>query len=81
MQLYSQILDHAGPAFGIVLRHIRDRPNDPCLFHCTGMSASVLCCSLYHDPLPLAGKDRTGVLAALLLKVRHHPNQERLGYC
>ncbi|KAI0774504.1 protein-tyrosine phosphatase-like protein [Fomes fomentarius] len=51
MQLYSQILDHAGPAFGIVLRHVRDRPNDPCLFHCT------------------AGKDRTGVLAALLLKL------------
>ncbi|TBU33100.1 protein-tyrosine phosphatase-like protein [Dichomitus squalens] len=51
MQLYSQILDHAGPAFGVVLRHIRDKPEQGCLFHCT------------------AGKDRTGVLAALLLKL------------
>lgn len=51
MVLYSQILDSAGPAFGVVLRHIRDNPDSPCLFHCT------------------AGKDRTGVLAALLLKV------------
>ena len=39
MELYSQILDHAGPAFGIILRHIRDRPDDPCLFHCTGRLA------------------------------------------
>lgn len=51
MVLYSQILDSAGPAFGVVLRHIRDKPDSPCIFHCT------------------AGKDRTGVLAALLLKV------------
>ncbi len=51
MVLYSQILDNAGPAFGVVLRHIRDKPDSPCMFHCT------------------AGKDRTGVLAALLLKV------------
>ncbi|KAH9943222.1 protein-tyrosine phosphatase-like protein [Epithele typhae] len=51
MTLYSQILDHAGPSFGVVLRHIRDLPQQGCLFHCT------------------AGKDRTGVLAALLLKL------------
>lgn len=51
MVLYSQILDSAGPAFGVVFRHIRDKSDSPCLFHCT------------------AGKDRTGVLAALLLKV------------
>ncbi|KAI1796151.1 protein-tyrosine phosphatase-like protein [Ganoderma leucocontextum] len=51
MQLYSQILDHAGPAFGVVLRHVKDKPEQGCLFHCT------------------AGKDRTGVLAALLLKL------------
>lgn len=52
MTLYAQILNSAGPAFGVVLRHIRDRPDSPCLFHCT------------------AGKDRTGVLAAILLKAR-----------
>jgi hypothetical protein len=52
MELYSQILEHGGPAFGSILRHVRDKPNDGCLFHCT------------------AGKDRTGIIAAILLKVR-----------
>lgn len=52
MELYSQILDHGGRAFGAILRHVRDKPNEGCLFHCT------------------AGKDRTGVMAAIILKVR-----------
>ncbi|KAF7301982.1 TYR-PHOSPHATASE-2 domain-containing protein [Mycena indigotica] len=51
MELYSQILDHGGTAFGAILRHVRDRPNEGCVFHCT------------------AGKDRTGVIAAILLKL------------
>jgi len=52
MELYSQILDRGGPAFAIILRHVRDQPNEGCLFHCT------------------AGKDRTGIIAAILLKVK-----------
>ncbi|KAH7919534.1 hypothetical protein BV22DRAFT_1108028 [Leucogyrophana mollusca] len=51
MTLYSQILDHGGPAFGTILRHVRDKPTSPFLFHCT------------------AGKDRTGIIAAILLKL------------
>ncbi|KIM46439.1 hypothetical protein M413DRAFT_17086 [Hebeloma cylindrosporum] len=51
LELYSQILDHGGHAFGTILRHVRDKPNEGCLFHCT------------------AGKDRTGVMAAILLKL------------
>ncbi|KAG6817895.1 hypothetical protein H0H87_001727 [Tephrocybe sp. NHM501043] len=51
MELYSQILDHAGPSFGTILRHIRDKPAEGCIFHCT------------------AGKDRTGIVAAILLKL------------
>ncbi len=51
MELYSQILDNGGPAFSAILRHVRDRPNEGLIFHCT------------------AGKDRTGVVAAILLKV------------
>ncbi|KAF8437257.1 protein-tyrosine phosphatase-like protein [Boletus edulis BED1] len=51
MKLYSQILDHGGHAFGTILRHVRDRPNAPFLFHCT------------------AGKDRTGIAAAILFKL------------
>jgi len=51
MELYSQILDHGGPSFGAVLRHIIDKPSEGILFHCT------------------AGKDRTGIIAAILLKL------------
>ncbi|KAL9713129.1 hypothetical protein Ac2012v2_004370 [Leucoagaricus gongylophorus] len=51
MELYSQILDRGGPAFASILRHVRDKPNEGCLFHCT------------------AGKDRTGIIAAILLKL------------
>jgi len=51
MELYTQIMDNAGPSFRTILRHIRDNPNSGCIFHCT------------------AGKDRTGILAALLLKL------------
>ncbi|GBE79887.1 protein-tyrosine phosphatase-like protein [Sparassis latifolia] len=51
MELYSQILEHGGFAFGEILRHVRDRPNEGCIVHCT------------------AGKDRTGVIAAILLKL------------
>jgi len=51
MELYSQILDHGGPAFATILTHVRDRPSEGCLFHCT------------------AGKDRTGIIAAILLSL------------
>ncbi|KAF8969321.1 protein-tyrosine phosphatase-like protein [Flammula alnicola] len=51
MELYSQILDHGGHAFGAILRHVRDKPAEGCLFHCT------------------AGKDRTGIMAAIILKL------------
>ncbi|KAF9021518.1 hypothetical protein BDZ89DRAFT_1137968 [Hymenopellis radicata] len=51
MELYSQILDSGGSAFGAILRHVRDRPTEGCIFHCT------------------AGKDRTGIIAAMLLKL------------
>jgi len=51
MELYSQILDHGGLAFSAILRHVRDKPTEGCLFHCT------------------AGKDRTGVITAILLKL------------
>lgn len=53
MELYSQILDHGGPSYGAILRHVRDNPTQGCLFHCT------------------AGKDRTGIIAAILLKVNY----------
>ena len=42
MQLYSEILDAGGPAFGSILRHVRDSPNDGFLFHCTGAPPTSL---------------------------------------
>ncbi|KAF7594138.1 hypothetical protein BBP40_009987 [Aspergillus hancockii] len=45
---YQNILNTHVPIFKRVFEHIRDRPRDPFLFHCSG------------------GKDRTGVLAALI---------------
>ena len=41
MQLYSEILDSGGPAIGTILRHVRDRPQDSFIFHCTGKSAII----------------------------------------
>ena len=48
---YRDILDSAPQSYRQVLLHVRDRPGEPCVIHCT------------------AGKDRTGVLAALLLEL------------
>lgn len=49
LKLYTEILEHGGPAMEAVLAHLRDHPDEPCLLHCT------------------AGKDRTGVFAAVIL--------------
>ncbi|EIM87943.1 uncharacterized protein STEHIDRAFT_54230 [Stereum hirsutum FP-91666 SS1] len=49
MQLYTEILEAGGPAYGSILRHVRDKPQEGFIFHCT------------------AGKDRTGIMAAILL--------------
>ena len=36
MELYTQILDNGGVAFSEILKHVRDKPEESCLFHCTG---------------------------------------------
>ena len=72
MQLYSEILDAGGPAFGSILRHVRDSPNDGFLFHCTGTLPSSLKTTSFLITcfsFVIAGKDRTGIAAALLLLV------------
>lgn len=70
MKLYSQILDHGGRAFGTILRHVRDKPNAPFLFHCTGLSSHPVVWRLSFTEYHPAGKDRTGIVAAILFKVR-----------
>jgi hypothetical protein len=53
VQAYRDILSNAGPAFGEVLRHLSQPGTEP--------TACVFHCT--------AGKDRTGLLAALLLSL------------
>ncbi|KAI1084995.1 protein-tyrosine phosphatase-like protein [Whalleya microplaca] len=48
-EMYLEVIDVYQPSWKAILEHIRDRPADPFLVHCT------------------AGRDRTGVLAGLLL--------------
>ncbi|OJD13811.1 hypothetical protein AJ78_05768 [Emergomyces pasteurianus Ep9510] len=59
MRAYAEIL-RAGAtgAFRAVFEHIRDRHEEPLLFHCS------------------AGKDRTGVCAALILRIAGVPDDE-----
>ena len=79
MILYSQILDHAGPAFGIIMRHLRDNPAEGCMFHCTGTSFVCSVSRFTHSNVYYAaGKDRTGVFAALLLKVFRGCGRQKL---
>ncbi|CAK7264372.1 hypothetical protein SEPCBS57363_001036 [Sporothrix epigloea] len=47
--MYLDVLKAYRPTIKLLLEHVRDRPQEPFLFHCT------------------AGRDRTGVLAGLLL--------------
>ncbi|KAI0034125.1 protein-tyrosine phosphatase-like protein [Vararia minispora EC-137] len=46
MKLYSEILDAGGEAFGTILRHVRDKPDEGFLFHSgkdrTGVAAALL---------------------------------------
>ena len=51
IRAYRDISMNAGPAYRKILEQIRDRPDQPFIFHCT------------------AGKDRTGVWAALILRL------------
>ncbi|KAK7057795.1 protein tyrosine serine phosphatase [Favolaschia claudopus] len=50
----QKTLEIGASALETIFRHLLERPNEPCLFHCTGNSIS-------------AGKDRTGLIAALIL--------------
>ncbi|KKZ63688.1 hypothetical protein EMCG_01995 [[Emmonsia] crescens] len=62
MRAYAEILRAgAAGAFRAVFEHIRDRPEEPLLFHCS------------------AGKDRTGVCAALILRIAGVPDDEVIG--
>ncbi|EFX02609.1 hypothetical protein CMQ_2538 [Grosmannia clavigera kw1407] len=53
--MYLDVLDSYSPSFRVILEHVRDRPEEPFLFHCT------------------AGRDRTGVTAALLQTLAGEP--------
>jgi protein tyrosine/serine phosphatase len=61
MRAYTAILVNGATAYRTIFEHIRDRPTEPLLFHCTG------------------GKDRTGVFAALVLRVAGVLDDEVIG--
>ena len=63
LRAYREILRSAPEtgSFRTVFEHIRDRPDEPLLFHCT------------------AGKDRTGVFAALALSIAGVDDYEVIG--
>ncbi|OJD27600.1 hypothetical protein ACJ73_01003 [Blastomyces percursus] len=63
MRAYAEILraGAVGGAFRAVFEHIRDRAEEPLLFHCS------------------AGKDRTGVCAALILRIAGLLDDEVIG--
>ncbi|KAJ5173276.1 hypothetical protein N7492_005869 [Penicillium capsulatum] len=58
VKMYMGILEANTPILSQVFAHVRDRPHEPFLFHCS------------------AGKDRTGVLAALILLLIDRPHEE-----
>ncbi|KAI1211618.1 protein-tyrosine phosphatase-like protein [Annulohypoxylon truncatum] len=56
-EMYLDVVDVYQESWKAILEHIRDRPADPFLVHCT------------------AGRDRTGVLAGLLLTLAGAPQE------
>ncbi|KAI0690921.1 protein-tyrosine phosphatase-like protein [Cerioporus squamosus] len=68
--LYTGILKEGGSALEKVLLHLRDSPDAPCLVHCTGPSLSPSQTRNSTDRYPItAGKDRSGLFAAVILKL------------
>lgn len=60
-----EILELGGPAFRRFFEHIRDKPSEPCLIHCTmGKDRTGLACALV---LALAGCDDETVAAEYAL--------------
>ena len=59
VEAYTELLDNAGPAYKSILLHIRDRPQEGLLIHCTaGKDRTGLICAII---LSLAGIDETTI--------------------
>jgi protein tyrosine/serine phosphatase len=90
VKMYTGILEACAPAFAQVFKHIRDQPDDPFVFHCSGtfvlrfpsihtVAFATLFDWTFADQcilFPTAGKDRSGVLAALILLLMGRPLNE-----
>ncbi|KAH7021957.1 tyrosine phosphatase [Ilyonectria destructans] len=76
-KMYMKVMEEYGPSFRVILEHIRDRAEEPFLFHCTygrdrtGIAAGLL--------MSLAGASaETVVLDYMLTRVGSEPVRERL---
>jgi protein tyrosine/serine phosphatase len=70
VEMYMGYLETHAPIYKAVFEHIRDEPETPFLFHCSGEPRTNRMLEENVKKLTeidgLAGKDRTGVLAALI---------------
>ncbi|KAL1659152.1 protein-tyrosine phosphatase-like protein [Schizophyllum commune] len=57
-KMYKDMLESAGPAYSRIIRDIIDRPNEPCLVHCTaGKDRTGLFCALVEMILGVPDDD------------------------
>ncbi|WZH43559.1 protein-tyrosine phosphatase-like protein [Fusarium acuminatum] len=72
------------PSLRAVLQHVKDNPNEPFLFHCTGKKTALYYVQHNSEKLPRlitpystkAGRDRTGVTAGLLQTLAGTPEKD-----
>lgn len=69
VKMYMGILEACAPAFTQVFKHIRDQPDDPFVFHCSGMSNSSFSTGrrLSARSLTLADSLRQSLINSVLL--------------
>lgn len=68
-QAYDHLLESGIAAYQTVFKHIRDHPDKGILYHCTSKHLVSQLFIFRVTELEIGGKDRTGVLTALILKV------------
>lgn len=68
-KMYMNIMGAYGPSFRAILEHVRDRPEEPFLFHCTCKHSPELLVRTWRLTISKVGRDRTGIAAGLLMSL------------